>query len=54
MEYEFSVYTGDVSGAGTDSNVFMTLFGLKADSGPLRFDDANKDDFERNSLENIL
>ena len=28
-----SVFTGDVRGAGTDSNVFLTLYGEEGDSG---------------------
>merc|ERR1712226_127966 len=48
-DYEFSVYTGDVSGAGTDSKVSMTLFGSKRDSGVLNFDKEGQDDFERAS-----
>ena len=49
LEYEFTVFTGDVSGAGTDSKVSMTLFGHKEDSGVLSFDKQGEDDFERNS-----
>lgn len=43
------MYTGDVSGAGTDANVFMTLFGEKGDSGErkLHKSDTYKDKFER-------
>lgn len=32
-DYLVDVFTGDVSGAGTDSNVFLTLFGEFGDSG---------------------
>uniref|UniRef100_A0A3B4AXR7 PLAT domain-containing protein n=1 Tax=Periophthalmus magnuspinnatus TaxID=409849 RepID=A0A3B4AXR7_9GOBI len=37
-EYEIIVITGDVKGAGTDANVFITLYGVNGDSGkrPLR------------------
>jgi len=44
-----NVYTGDVSGAGTDANVFMILFGDKGDSGErkLHKSDTYTDKFER-------
>ena len=31
--YEVSVVTGDISGAGTDANVYVILFGDKGESG---------------------
>ena len=31
--YEVSVMTGDVSGAGTDANVYIVLFGEKGETG---------------------
>ena len=31
--YEISVITGDVSGAGTDANVYILLFGEKGETG---------------------
>lgn len=48
-KYTINVYTGDVSGAGTDANVFMALFGDKGDSGErkLHKSDTYKDKFER-------
>lgn len=44
-----NVHTGDVSGAGTDANVFMTIFGEKGDSGErkLHKSETYKDKFER-------
>ena len=44
-----NVYTGDVSGAGTDANVFCTIFGDKGDSGErkLHKSETYKDKFER-------
>ena len=33
--YEVHVTTGDIRGAGTDANVFVTLFGENGDSGTL-------------------
>lgn len=29
MKYQIEVYTGNINGAGTDSNVYVTLFGDK-------------------------
>ena len=31
--YHVTVYTGDLFGAGTDSDIFIQLFGEKEDSG---------------------
>ena len=31
--YEVSVVTGDISGAGTDANVYIILFGDKGETG---------------------
>ncbi len=31
--YEVSVMTGDISGAGTDANVYVVLFGDKGETG---------------------
>ena len=45
-KYKVSVYTGDRSGAGTDANVYITLFGENGDSGEKIIDD-NKNNFER-------
>ncbi|XP_072290031.1 lipoxygenase homology domain-containing protein 1 [Eucyclogobius newberryi] len=33
VKYEIIVITGDVKGAGTDANVFITLYGVNGDSG---------------------
>lgn len=35
--YHVTVYTGDLFGAGTDSDVFVQLFGEKEDSGKFPF-----------------
>lgn len=47
--YVVEVFTGDVSGGGTDANVFITIFGDKGDSGErkLHKSETNKDKFER-------
>ena len=52
MPYEVKVFTGDKTGAGTDANVFLTIFGINGDSGERELrksDNANK--FERNQVD---
>lgn len=51
--YNIEVETGDVSGAGTDANVFVILFGEKGDSGKidLKMSKSNKNKFERNQMD---
>lgn len=51
-QYVINVHTGDVSGAGTDANVFLTIFGDKGDSGErkLHKSDTYSDKFERNHV----
>lgn len=48
--YTINVKTGDVSGAGTDANVFIILFGENGDCGEqaLKHSETYKDKFERN------
>ena len=43
------VFTGDISGAGTDANVFLNIFGDRGDTGErkLHQSETNKDKFER-------
>ncbi len=51
VPYEVKVFTGDKNGAGTDSNVFVTIYGLTGDSGERELrksDSVNK--FERNQV----
>ena len=49
--YIVRVYTGDVKGSGTNSNVFMTLYGQKGDTGEreLKKSETNMNKFERNN-----
>jgi hypothetical protein len=46
------VFTGDKSGAGTDANVLLTIYGMSGDSGEreLRKSD-NRNKFERNQVD---
>ncbi|KAL8614278.1 hypothetical protein ACOMHN_007616 [Nucella lapillus] len=55
-KYTVEVFTGDVSGAGTDANVFLIIFGDKGDSGErkLHQSETNKDKFERSKMDRFL
>lgn len=50
--YKVSVMTGDVYGAGTDANVFLTVYGDLGDTGErkLRKSETNSNKFERGSV----
>ena len=47
-----NVITGDVSGAGTDANVFLTIYGDKGDTGErkLHKSETHRDKFERGQV----
>ena len=47
--YLIYVRTGNVSGAGTDANVYVQLFGTSGNSPVLELE-SNQNDFERNDL----
>jgi len=47
--YEVEVTTGDVRGAGTNADVFLTAFGSKGDSGKVVFKGSGSK-FERGQL----
>ena len=51
-QYVVNVYTGDVSSAGTDANIFITVVGDKGDSGErkLHKSETNRDRFERGQV----
>ena len=45
------VYTGDKSGAGTDANVFLTIYGENSDTGERKLKNSeNKNKFERKQV----
>ncbi len=44
-KYKITVYTGNKIGAGTDADVFITLYGDKGESGAIILDD-KKNNFE--------
>lgn len=50
--YKVSVMTGDVYGAGTDANVYLTIYGDQGDTGErkLRKSETNSNKFERGSV----
>ena len=53
ITYTVSIHTSDVTGAGTDSDIFVTLYGENGDSGERslrKSDNINK--FERNQVWN--
>jgi outer membrane protein assembly factor BamB len=53
IDYQVIVTTGDLSGAGTDGDVSITLTGEDGTtSGSLKLDNGNSNDFERASLGN--
>jgi lipoxygenase homology domain-containing protein 1 len=46
--YRVHVFTGDVSGAGTDANVFVSIYGENGDTGERQLKESqNKNKFER-------
>jgi hypothetical protein len=54
LEYEIIVITGDIRGAGTDSQVYVTLFGdhgKRTEKLPLKNSSNNKNPFERNQTD---
>ena len=52
-KYKVVVYTSDLRGAGTDANVFATIFGADKDSGRLTLDNS-RDNFERNQVDTFF
>ncbi|KAE8285273.1 Lipoxygenase-like proteiny domain-containing protein 1 [Larimichthys crocea] len=51
--YQVSVMTGDVYGAGTDANVFLTIYGDQGDTGERKLSksETNSNKFERGSVD---
>ena len=46
-KYEIATFTGNRFGAGTDSNVFVILFGDNGNSGKKILEHTGANDFER-------
>ncbi|KAI5280037.1 Lipoxygenase-likey Domain-Containing Protein 1 [Manis pentadactyla] len=51
--YEMTVWTGDVVGGGTDSNIFMTLYGINGSTEEVRLD-KKKARFEREQNDTFI
>lgn len=54
VKYEIIVITGDVSGGGTDANVFITLYGVNGDSGKRQLRQKFRNLFERGQTDRFL
>ena len=56
VQYSLGVLTGKKRGAGTDANVWATLFGEKGDTGqrPLRRSAEHRDKFQRGNLDTFV
>ena len=51
VKYEVVVTTGDVKGAGTNANVFLTIFGSNGNTGKRPLTKAFRDLFEKNQTD---
>lgn len=49
IPYEITVFTGDKSGAGTDANVFIQMYGLKGKTEEILLRNRS-DNFERKAV----
>ncbi|XP_059213530.1 lipoxygenase homology domain-containing protein 1 [Centropristis striata] len=54
VKYEIIVITGDEKGAGTDANVFITIFGSNGDSGSRQLRQKFRNLFEREQTDRFL
>ncbi|KAJ7993944.1 hypothetical protein DPEC_G00259930 [Dallia pectoralis] len=54
VKYEIIVITGDVKGAGTDSNVFITIYGTNGDSGKRPLKQKFRNLFERGQTDRFV
>lgn len=54
--YRVHVFTGDVSNAGTNSNVFICVYGERGDTGEQKLEksETHMDKFERNNVRTVL
>lgn len=52
IKYNVEVHTGKKSGAGTDANVFLDIFGEQGDTGerPLSKSKTNRNKFEKGNV----
>lgn len=54
VKYEIIVITGDVKGAGTDANVFVTIYGVNGDSGRRQLRQKFRNLFERGRTDRFV
>ncbi|XP_054895001.1 lipoxygenase homology domain-containing protein 1 [Poeciliopsis prolifica] len=54
VKYEIIVITGDVKGAGTDANVFITIYGVNGDSGRRHLRQKCRNLFERGQTDRFV
>lgn len=54
VKYEIIVITGDEKGAGTDANVFVTIYGSNGDSGRRQLRQKFRNLFERGQTDRFL
>ncbi|XP_060927887.1 lipoxygenase homology domain-containing protein 1 [Limanda limanda] len=54
VKYEIIVITGDVKGAGTDANVFITVYGVNGDSGKRHLRQKFRNLFERGRTDRFV
>lgn len=54
VKYEIIVITGDEKGAGTDANVFITIYGSNGDSGRRQLRQKFRNLFEREQTDRFL
>ena len=52
FKYPVNVHTAKKTGAGTDANVFLNIFGNQGDTGerPLMFSKTNRNKFEKGNV----
>uniref|UniRef100_A0A4W4F748 PLAT domain-containing protein n=1 Tax=Electrophorus electricus TaxID=8005 RepID=A0A4W4F748_ELEEL len=54
VKYEIIIITGDVKGAGTDANVYITIYGVNGDSGKRPLKQKFRNLFERGRTDKFL
>ncbi|XP_047236336.1 lipoxygenase homology domain-containing protein 1 isoform X4 [Girardinichthys multiradiatus] len=54
VKYEVIIITGDVKGAGTDANVFITIYGVNGDSGRRHLKQKFRNLFERGQMDRFV
>jgi len=48
--YQLEVFTSDMRGAGTDADVFATIYGDQGNTGEHKLDTRGTNDFERGQV----